>query len=188
MTTLYVSAPDQPLPNLTLGVGSYLGPFCISYGGRITVGNYTSIAGNVTFLTGPSVRHACEVNPKSVTNYNFGREYPADGITIGSDVLIGTGAIIFGGVTVGHGAIVGAGSVVTKDVDPFIIVAGNPAKVINCRFDDMPTSGYIDEFTLTSKKAKAMCCIAWWNWKPEDIEKVLPLMDDIDAFLREYGS
>jgi acetyltransferase-like isoleucine patch superfamily enzyme len=57
-----------------------------------------------------------------------------DSVHIGMDVWIGGGAIVLGGVTIGEGAIVGAGAVVTKDIEPFGIAVGNPAKVIRLRF------------------------------------------------------
>ena len=57
-------------------------------------------------------------------------------IVIGDDVWIGENAIICSGVTIGQGAIVAAGAVVTKDVEPYAIVGGNPAKVIKYRFDE----------------------------------------------------
>jgi len=60
---------------------------------------------------------------------------PRDSVTIGQDVWIGFGAIVLSGVSVGRGSIVGAGAVVTGDVDPYSIVAGNPARVTGRRFN-----------------------------------------------------
>jgi acetyltransferase-like isoleucine patch superfamily enzyme len=57
-------------------------------------------------------------------------------VVIGNDVWIGTGAIILRGLSVGDGAVIGAGAVVTKDVPPYAIVAGNPARVIKYRFEE----------------------------------------------------
>jgi acetyltransferase-like isoleucine patch superfamily enzyme len=56
--------------------------------------------------------------------------------TIGADVLIGHGAILLRGITIGNGAVVGAGAIVTKDVPPYAIVAGTPAKILRYRFDE----------------------------------------------------
>lgn len=75
---------------------------------------------------------------------------------IGNDVWIAAGANVLHNVTIGDGAIVGAGAVVTKDVDPYTIVAGVPAKVIKLRFDKK----YINELLE----------IRWWNWSPEKIK------------------
>jgi carbonic anhydrase/acetyltransferase-like protein (isoleucine patch superfamily) len=78
-------------------------------------------------------------------------------IVVGNDVWVGTRAIILSGVTIGDGAIVAAGSVVTKDVPPYAIVAGNPARLIRYRFSD--------------ETIAAMCRIRWWDWPLEVIEQ-----------------
>jgi acetyltransferase-like isoleucine patch superfamily enzyme len=92
-------------------------------------------------------------------------------VTIGNDVLIANGCIVNRGVTIGDGAIVAAGSVVTKDVPPYAIVGGNPAKVFKMRFAD----------TLIERLQKA----AWWNFNVFDIVGVrfdspLPMLDYLD--------
>jgi virginiamycin A acetyltransferase len=79
---------------------------------------------------------------------------------IGHDVWIGREAMILPGVRVGHGAIIGAGSVVTAEVAPYAVVAGNPAREIRRRFDDATVA--------------ALLGIAWWDWPPERIERALP--------------
>lgn len=84
-------------------------------------------------------------------------------ITIGNDVWIGAGAKVLPGVTVGDGAVIGAGSVVTKNVLPYSVVAGNPAKIIRMRFDD--------EIIETLKEVK------WWNWPKNTIRENLDLFD-----------
>lgn len=70
-------------------------------------------------------------------------------MTIGNDVLIGLHSIIMDGVTIGHGAIIGAGSVVTKDIPPYAVAAGVPARVIRKRFTDEDIA-----FLLN---------LCWWN-------------------------
>ena len=74
---------------------------------------------------------------------------------IGNDVYIGTNAIILAGVTIGDGAVVGAGAVVTKDVPPYAVVAGNPAKIIKYRFTD----------DIIQKLLK----LKWWNYDLHDL-------------------
>lgn len=76
-------------------------------------------------------------------------------IIIGNDVWIGYEAVILAGVTVGDGAIIGARSVVTKDVSPYTIVGGTPAKPIRKRFSD--------------EKILSLLTIKWWNWPKERI-------------------
>ncbi|WP_371154703.1 CatB-related O-acetyltransferase [Jannaschia sp. 2305UL9-9] len=78
---------------------------------------------------------------------------------IGPDVWIGDGATLMPGVTVGAGAIIAAGSVVTKDVPPYAIVAGNPAKVVRERFDAQTIARLLD--------------VAWWDWTPDKITRNL---------------
>ena len=80
-------------------------------------------------------------------------------IIIGNDVWIGYETLIMSGVTIGDGAIIGARAVVTKDVPPYTIVAGVPAKPIRRRFND--------EVIETLQSAQ------WWNWEKERIEKNL---------------
>lgn len=85
-------------------------------------------------------------------------------ITIGNDVWIGTRAIVLDGVTIGDGAIVGAGAVVSKDVPPYAIVGGVPARVIRFRFADN---------IITQ-----LCDLQWWNWKDEMIKELAESFDD----------
>ena len=80
-------------------------------------------------------------------------------IKIGNDVWIGHSSIILSGVTIGNGAVIAAGSVVVKDVPPFSIVGGNPAKVIRFRFD--------------SKTIAEIENSKWWNWSDSKIRENL---------------
>jgi acetyltransferase-like isoleucine patch superfamily enzyme len=93
-------------------------------------------------------------------------------VTIGNDVWIGASAFVTSGVTIGHGAVVAAHAVVTKDVPPYAVVGGNPAKVIKYRFPP----AVIDQLLE----------IAWWNWPDEQIDEFLPLIlgPNIDDFIR----
>ena len=76
---------------------------------------------------------------------------------IGNDVWIGYEAVIMSGVKIGDGAIIGTRAVVTKDVPPYTVVGGVPAKPIRSRFDD-----------ATIEKLEAMC---WWDWDYEKIKR-----------------
>lgn len=82
-------------------------------------------------------------------------------ITIGNDVWIGHGAIIVGSVNIGNGAIVAAGSIVTKDIEPYTIVAGSPAKEINKRFNN----SIINELEE----------LKWWDKSKSELELIKPL-------------
>jgi virginiamycin A acetyltransferase len=109
-------------------------------GERLEIGNYVSIADKVQFVLGGI--HQTE----TFTTYplmaklirkNLELDAMSKGpIIVEDEVWIGTSSMILSGVTIGRGAIIGAGSVVTKDVPPFSIVAGIPAKVIKMRYDE----------------------------------------------------
>jgi carbonic anhydrase/acetyltransferase-like protein (isoleucine patch superfamily) len=92
-------------------------------------------------------------------------------VRIGNDVWLGSDAMIMSGVTIGDGAVVGAGAVVTKDVPPYGVVVGNPARVARMRFSDDAVS--------------RLLALRWWDWPDEKIEQFLPLMlsSDVEAFL-----
>ncbi len=88
---------------------------------KITIGEKTCIGEYVKLLTGYH----------DITTWNF--QFRAKPITIGSCVWIATGAIVLPGVTIGDGAVIAAGAVVTKDVEPWTVMGGNPAKFIKKR-------------------------------------------------------
>ncbi len=103
-------------------------------------------------------------------NAKYELDLPQKGDTIvGNDVWFGHHSVVMPGVTIGDGAIIGAYSLVTKDVPPYTIVGGNPAKIIRKRFDDETVAKLKD--------------IAWWDWDIEKITKMIPHIvgADIDA-------
>jgi virginiamycin A acetyltransferase len=168
---------------ITLGTLSTINQDCVVYfpNGRITVGNYSGIARRVTFLCGGPIDHASADHP-TVSNFRFRSHYPDSNyptgrdkgpIEIGSDCWVGTEAMIFGGTTIGHGSIVGARAVVTKDVPPFAVVAGNPARVIRYRFE----RDVIDRLME----------IRWWDWDRGKVESNIDLLADIDLFLAKFS-
>lgn len=134
---------------------------------KLIIKKFCSIACNVKFLFN-SANHTIN----SLSTYPFPlfyEEWNLDrkdvvqswdnkgDIIIGNDVWIGYEAIILAGGTIGDGAIIGARAVVTKDVLPYTVVAGVPAKPIKKRFDDKTISKLLD--------------IQWWNWSDEKIAK-----------------
>ena len=105
-----------------------------------------------------------EGNNKSIRNNRS--------VTIGNDVWIGANVIILPGLTIGDGAVLAAGAVVTKNVDPYAIVAGIPAKPVRYRF--------------TQSEIQAMLKIKWWNWDIEKILENLELFYQPEMFLHKY--
>lgn len=142
-----------------------------------SIGSFTSIANGVVVGGG---RHPLEWVGMSPVFYS-GRDSvtakfsehdraPPRRVEIGHDVWIGRNAIVLPGVTVGHGAVVGAGAVVTRNVPPYAIVAGNPATVLRYRFDES-TIGKL----LT---------LAWWDMPDAELRRVAATFKNPEAFLR----
>lgn len=98
----------------------------------------------------------------------------ADWVTVGHDVWIGHGVTVMAGVTIGTGAVIGAGAVVTRDVAPYTVVGGVPARVIKRRF--------------TEAQGEALMNIAVWDWPRERYRAALPDIRalEIDAFIEKY--
>ena len=109
------------------------------------VGDYTSIASDVLFMIGGGHRmdwasmFPFRSHFRLPGAWSDGHPSSRGDIRIGNDVWIGSGALILSGITVGDGAVIGARSVVTRNVAPYAIVAGNPARHIRARFS--PDSG-----------------------------------------------
>lgn len=131
---------DYGFGNIFVGNGTY-GDLHVQMSGntaKLKIGNYCSIAPNVQFLL--SVEHAMDcvsTFPFNLMAFNSGKnESKTKGdIVVCDDVWIGSNAIIMSGVCIGQGAVVGAGAVVTKDVPPYAIVVGVPAKILKYRFE-----------------------------------------------------
>jgi acetyltransferase-like isoleucine patch superfamily enzyme len=116
-------------PGFIAGDYVYVGPHS-QLPPHVHVGHYSSLSAHVA-IVGSDHKYD---NP-GVPIVFSGRP-PSCVTTIGADVLIGHGAIVLRGITIGNGAVVGAGAVVTKDVPPYAIVAGVPAKILRYRFDE----------------------------------------------------
>lgn len=141
-----------------------------------SIGKFCSIAENLQFI----VRGAHMID--WVTTYPFqavwGMDVPlhdlpsCSPITIGNDVWIAANVKIKQGVTIGDGAILATECFVTKDVPPYAMVGGNPAKIIKYRF--------------TEKQIKDLLEIKWWNWDDQRIKESVPLLvqRDIDKFIK----
>ena len=131
---------------------------------RLVIGRFCAVAAGVRFLMG-GANHA-DLGPSTYPFGIFGEPWahtmdlvmsaPSRGDTIvGHDVWLGYQALVLPGVTVGHGAVVAAGSVVSADVPPYAIVAGNPARVVRRRYED--------------DDVQRLLRAAWWDWPIEAV-------------------
>lgn len=166
------------IENTMLDDYSFTGQFCFIQNAKI--GKFVNIAANVRIgptdhpYERPSLHHFTYRKKM----YGFGdqddeqffEKRESRTAHIGHDTWIGHGAIIQPGVSIGNGAIVGSGAIVTKDVPPYAIVVGVPAKVIKYRFSD--------------EEIAALLRISWWNWPHELIkERIDDFQTDIAKFI-----
>ncbi len=121
------SQMQDPGKGLEIGENTYIGPSCyIGAGGGISIGKNVLMGACVHLL---AENHQFENPAKNIREQGVSRK----GIRIGDDVWIGNQSIILDGIQVGNGSVIAAGSVVTHDVAPFTVVAGNPARVLRER-------------------------------------------------------
>lgn len=119
---------------ISIGNDVYIGPYAIfACRKSISIGNKVLFGPKVTIMEG---NHNFREIGVYIYDNHIKREDDDIPVTISDDVWIGSNAVILKGVTIGRGAIVGAGAVVTKDVPPYAIVGGNPAKLIRYRFTE----------------------------------------------------
>jgi acetyltransferase-like isoleucine patch superfamily enzyme len=156
--------------------------FAFNEGYNVNIGNFCSIARGLLIFTGGYHR------TDRITSYPFGHvsrdvftSFDGSGhpcgkgdVNIQNDVWIGHSVTIMSGVTVGNGSVIAAKSHVVKDVEPYSIVGGNPARHIKYRFSE--------------EQRKALSEIQWWNWEDSKINDNLHLLcsDNIDEFISKH--
>jgi virginiamycin A acetyltransferase len=146
-------------------------------GDKLIIGKFCMIASDVKFIMN-GANHLT----KSISSFPFaifgqdwknameGKAYPTKGNTeIGNDVWIGFNSTIMPGIKIGDGAIIATNSTVTKNVEPYAIIGGNPAKEIKKRF--------------TKEKIETLLEIKWWNWEIEKITENIQTLtsENIDS-------
>jgi acetyltransferase-like isoleucine patch superfamily enzyme len=178
---------EQGIELLTIGALSYTGSLRIydylptmhpeQEHGKIEIGRCCSVGDEITMhIYG-------DHNYRNITTSPLGplvdykehcKPIPRENTKIGNDVWIGNGARILSGVTIGDGAVVGAMAVVAKDIPPYSVVIGNPARTIKYRFSEI--------------QIQRLLRIAWWNWSLEKLKNNAGLLleDKIDEFLAKH--
>jgi acetyltransferase-like isoleucine patch superfamily enzyme len=149
-------------------------------GNKVRIGKFCSIADSATFLLNA---HHIYRNASTYSRFfllpsanltTLDVVNPKGDIVVNNDVWIGYNATVLEGVTIGNGAVIAAGAVVTKDVPPYAIVGGNPAKVIKYRFDERAITQLLE--------------MQWWDWELRHIAECLRLLlsECIDELYKYY--
>lgn len=181
--TLTYIKPTIKNPNIIVGEFTYFGDvdfeshvthFYDFNGDKLIIGKFCQIAAGVNFIM-----NGANHQMNAVSTYPFyifegweaktpvNDKMPLKGDTvIGNDVWIGQNAVILPGVHIGDGAIIGLNSVVGSDVEPYTIVAGNPAKPLRKRFDD--------------EMIELMLKLKWWDKDVDEIKALIPVLVDDD--------
>jgi len=168
---------------LVMGRESYFAPTVRKFKGdtgRVFIGSFASVSPESVFYSGGLHRTewVTQYGLRAMLDlpgaYEDGFPHGRGDIHVGHDTWITPGSVVMSGVTIGTGAVVSTRSVVTKDVRPYAIVGGVPAKEIGRRFSD--------------EQVDALLRIAWWDWPLETIKERVDLLScpDVDAFIARF--
>lgn len=146
------------------------------FGDKLIIGKFCQIASGTQFIMGAANHRLCSTStyPFNIIGGAWAKIAPAHlsqlphkgDTVIGNDVWFGRNCVVMPGVRIGDGAIVAAHSVVTKNVEPYCVVGGNPARFIKKRFDD--------------ELIELLLRLRWWDFAPEKLAEILPLLCDCD--------
>lgn len=152
-------------------------------GAQLYIGNYCSIAANLlVFLGGNHRTDWISTYPFMVKTEHFpnaagiqGHPQTNGDVVIGNDVWIGSNVTIMSGVRIGDGAVIAATSNVVKDVEPYTIVGGNPAKPLKKRFDDIVI--------------KKLLRLKWWDKTDVEVNEISPLLcsNNLEGLFERYA-
>jgi len=172
-------SPGSKLMCRKIAIGVFTrinGPIVIKGSEKCVIGKYCAFGDGIRIIT--NSHNLCKANIQGSLDrrHSFGDSFVSKGpVVIGNNVWIGDAAIILSGVNISDGAVIGAGSVVTRDIPPFAVAVGNPARVIKKRFSE--------------KIITQLLQVRWWDWSEEKIARnryffELNLVDnpDIDLF------
>ncbi len=161
----------EPVADYAARIAPYLHPGAPE---RLIIGKFGQFAHGTRFITSSAdhPKRWFSAYPFAVFNHDcmdlYAEEFGTGRDTvIGNDVWIGHNAMILPGVTVGDGAIIGAGGVVTRDVDPYTVMGGNPAAPVRQRFSPEVTA--------------LLMRLRWWDLEPDQIRAILPMLASADV-------
>jgi acetyltransferase-like isoleucine patch superfamily enzyme len=170
---------------LVMGRESYYAPRVVKYKGdtgRVVIGNFASVAPDADFYVGGLHRiewvslYGLRAMLALPGAYEDGFPHGRGDIVVGSDTWVTNGTTVMSGVTIGDGAVVGTKAVVAKDVRPYAIVVGNPAREIARRFTDA--------------QVEALLRIRWWDWPTQLVKERVELLSspDVDGFIARFDA
>lgn len=176
-------------PNISVGRYSYYSGYYHGHGfddcaryllpdpgvDRLIIGSFCSIGSGAAFIMAGNQGHRSDwistfpfywmPDVPSFAGAANGFQ-PAGDTVIGNDVWIGSEAVIMPGITIGDGAVIGTRSLVTRDVAPYAIVGGNPARVLRHRFEPADIAHLLD--------------MRWWDWTEEALQEAMPILTSGD--------
>ncbi|WP_315762641.1 type B chloramphenicol O-acetyltransferase [Sphingomonas sp. Y38-1Y] len=150
---------------------------------KLVIGSFCSIGSGAAFIMAGNQGHRndwistfpfywmSEINVFEDAQNGF---EPAGDTVVGNDVWIGTEAVIMPGIKIGDGAVIGTRALVTKDVEPYAIVGGNPSKTLRMRFAEADIARLLE--------------IRWWDWSDDELRAIMPILTsgDISALYRYW--